>query len=381
MTASQIHTPINKIKTTTANNITIFRNQNMYYSTLNPNTTSPKDLIHPYGFLHEGLDGKISTYSLFVPVLDRLTRFKSVENLISDLQSVGLFNDDSSTNLLSLLAYAGKKEMVKSHGFVPNTFALNLYVGCLFGTSQNLHAFSVLEQINSPDFSTFKITLYHLTRLNDITNISFYLRLMLSVPYYPDNVTFNKVLISFCKINDDEVKIDVMAQVYQLLGLAVKLGVEISANGWTSIIHKCCELGRLHDATKLFSYMIQTPCSLDVVPVTHTVLFKAFLDSNKVDDALYLFIDMLTEGFTPDKDYFAKLVTALFADGRMDDAVCAYGNIAVMYPHSDVHLDSHIPLMIITELINAGMNDKAEIVLTLSRNLRTEACLPSEGNM
>jgi len=133
MTTSQIHTlqvvSINKMKITN-NNITFFRKQNLY-STLNPNTTSPKDLIHPYGFLHEGLDGKISTYSLFVPVLDRLTRFKSVENLISDLQSVGLFNDDSSTNLLSLLAYAGKKEMVidayhhmvKSHGFVPNTFA------------------------------------------------------------------------------------------------------------------------------------------------------------------------------------------------------------------------------------------------------------------
>jgi pentatricopeptide repeat protein len=146
---------------------------------------------------------------------------------------------------------------------------------------------------------------------------------MFMVPYYPGDITFNKVLESICKLND----YDVMPQVYQLLGLKVKLGIEFSTNGWTSIIHKCCELGRLHDATNFFFNMIQTDCSFSVVPVTHIVLFRAFLDSNKVDDALHLVNAMLSEGFIPDKDCFAKLVTALFADGRIDDAFCLYCNI------------------------------------------------------
>jgi len=86
---------------------------------------------------------------------------------------------------------------------------------------------------------------------------------------------------------------------------------------------------------------------------------------------------MLYEGFKADKDCFAKLLTALCADCRMDKAVSAFTDIVAKHPDIVFHLDNHIiPFMTMTELINAGMNDKAEIVLTLSRSLRTEACLP-----
>ena len=119
--------------------------------------------------------------------------------------------------------------------------------------------------MNSPDSSFFELILFHIPYLTDITSLhltnSVLFRLM---PYYPDKVTFNKVLISFCKMNGE-----VMPQVYQLLGLKAKLGIEFSIDGWTSIIRKCGKLGRLPDATKLFFDMIQTRCSLDVVPVTH----------------------------------------------------------------------------------------------------------------
>jgi len=154
--------------------------------------------------------------------------------------------------------------------------------------------------------------------------------------------------------------------VYQLLGLKVKLGIELSTDGWTSIIHKCCELGRLHDATKFFFNMILTDCSSSVVPVTHAVLFKAFLESNKVDDALHLVNAMLSEGFEPDKDCFAKLVTALCVEGRIDEAIGAYHDIVMKHPHSDVHLDNQIPIMIMTQLITSGMNHKAATVFTLA---------------
>jgi hypothetical protein len=75
---------------------------------------------------------------------------------------------------------------------------------------------------------------------------------------------------------------------------------------------------------------------------------------------------MLSEGFEPDKDCFAKLVAALCADGRIDEAVNAYRAIVMKHPHSDVHLDNQIPIMIMTELINSGMNDKAATVFTLA---------------
>jgi len=378
----QIHTlqvvPINKMKTTN-NNITFFRNQSLYSTLRN---IPSNDLLHLCDFLHEGLDWKISTYNLFVPVLDRLTRSKSIETLISDLQSFGFLNDDVNANLLSLLSHAGKnkmlidayRHMVKSHGFVPDADALYYLVDSLFTTSQTLAALTVLEQMKSPHSSFFELILFHIPYLTDITSLhltsSVFFRL---IPYYPNKVTFNKVLISFCKMNGD-----VLPQVYQLLGLKVKLGIEFSIDGWTSIIHKCGKLGRLHDATKLFFDMIQTGSSLDVVPVTLTVLFKAFLDSNMVDDALHLFNAILAEGFVPSKFSFVGLVTALCAEGRMSEAVRAYCDIVIEQPYSDFHLDNHIPLMIITELINAGMTDEAATVLGLSRSQRTQkAWLPS----
>lgn len=96
--------------------------------------------------------------------------------------------------------------------------------------------------------------------------------------------------------------------------------------------------------------MIQTRCSLHVVHVTHTVLFKAFLESNNVDDALHLFNVMRSKRFKPDKISFVGIVTALCAQGRIDEAVSTYRDIAIKYPPGDFQLDHQIPLMIMTKL-------------------------------
>jgi len=115
--------------------------------------------------------------------------------------------------------------------FVPNMFASNLFTDSLFTTGQSHVAFSVFKQINSPDFFTFDIALFHLSNLNDIANISHVLTHMLRMPYYPSHDTFNKVLYSCCKMN-------AMPQVYQLLGLmVVKLGLEsLSMFGFYSLL-------------------------------------------------------------------------------------------------------------------------------------------------
>ncbi|KEH21544.1 hypothetical protein MTR_7g007270 [Medicago truncatula] len=66
-----------------------------------------------------------------------------------------------------------------------------------------------------------------------------------------------------------------------------------------------------------------TRCSLEVVPVTHNVLFKAFLEY------------MRSKRFKPDKDSFVGLVTLLCAKGRIDEAVSAYHDVVMKYPYSD----------------------------------------------
>jgi len=353
--------------------MTFFRKQNMHSSL---SDAFPKDLTHLSLYLL--LPGSLTTDTMD-PVIDRLTCFKSIDSILLDLKSIGLFNDSNKRfdyffRLLKLLYLSGKHEvvtdafhhMVKSHGFIPNTLASNILIDSLFSTDQGLAAMRVYFKMNSPDSCTYNVILCHFCDIFDIPNLSAFLGLMLKKRYYPGDITFNKVLVAICKLNDYNDKIDVIPPAYQLLGLKVKLGMELSTNGWTSIIRKCCELGRLHDATNFFFDMIQTDCSSIVVPVTHAVLLKAFLESNKVDDALHLVNAMLSEGFKPDKDCFAKLVAALCADGRMDETVSIYRDIVMKHPHSDVHLDNQIPIMIMTKLINSGMNANAVTVFALA---------------
>jgi hypothetical protein len=138
MTTTQIHNlhvvPIKKIETTN-NDFAFFRKQSMHSSL---SDAFPKDLTHQSLYLL--VLGSLTLDSMD-PVIDRLTRFKSIESILLDLQSIRLFNDsntkfDSFFRLLRLLYLTAKHEvvidayhhMVNSHGFVPNTLALNILI-------------------------------------------------------------------------------------------------------------------------------------------------------------------------------------------------------------------------------------------------------------
>jgi len=94
-------------------------------------------------------------------------------------------------HLLRCLSHAGNHDvhtyhrLVKFHAFVPNTFASNLFMNSLFTTSQTQFGFSVFKQINSPNFFTFDIALFHVSHLNVIANISHVLTHMLRMSFYP----------------------------------------------------------------------------------------------------------------------------------------------------------------------------------------------------
>ena len=157
--------------------------------------------------------------------------------------------------LLRLLSHAGKHNvlldayhhMVEHCDFVPNTFASNLLMDSLFTTGQSQSAFSVFKQIDSPDFFTFDIALFHLSHLNDIANISHVLTHMLRMPYYPNHDTFNRLLYSFCKMN-------AMPQGNQLLGLmVVKLGFETSVNVWAALVTKFVRMRSLNQIDAMLS--------------------------------------------------------------------------------------------------------------------------------
>jgi pentatricopeptide repeat protein len=188
----------------------------------------------------------------------------------------------------------------------------------LFRTSQSNIALCVFKQMKSPDLITsFKTSLCHLSRLNDITNISHVLRLMLSIPHYLDESTFNEVLNSFCKTKDA-----MSPQVYQLWGLKVKLGIDFSDNFFTLLIYKYYKLQRFDEATKLFVEMLQTDCSDHAAIKSYTTLVRSSLASNNVDAALHLFNLMLSEGFKPYQCFYGGILVALIdVPGRERDVL------------------------------------------------------------
>lgn len=196
-----------------------------------------------------------------IPLVNRLIRrFKSFDTIIEKLESIGYLDLDinslpSGLHLLRFLSHTGNHDLlvhtyhhlVKFHAFVPNTFAKNLLMDSLFTTGQSQFAFSFFLHINSPNFYTFDIALFHLSHLNDIANISHVLTHMLRMGYYPSYDAFNKLLYSFCEIN-------AIPRVYQLLGLmVVKLGVEIDLNVWTLLMTKFIELESFNEINAMLS--------------------------------------------------------------------------------------------------------------------------------
>jgi len=190
MTTTQIHNlhvvPTAKIKITKNDIITYFRKQSMQSSL---SDAFPKDLTHLSLYLL--IPGSLTTDTMD-PVIDRLTRFKSIESILLDLKSIGLFNDsntkfDSFFRLLRLLYLTANLKvvpdayhhMVKSHGFIPNTLASNILMNSLFSTDQVPAAVRVYCKMNSPDFNTYNVILFHLCGIMVIPILSEFLGFML----------------------------------------------------------------------------------------------------------------------------------------------------------------------------------------------------------
>jgi pentatricopeptide repeat protein len=297
------------------------------------------DLITLGGFLRSSKHVRhvSPAFGRMVPVISRLIdHYKTPQTILSELQSIGSINlSTTNTNpnpfihLLRIFSHAGNhimvietcQHMIEFHGFVigKETFISNLLMESLFKTSQPEHAFYVFEQTKYPNFLTFNIALYHLSNINDIVNVSYVLRHMLSLHYCPNHNTFSAVLDSFCRMN-------AFRQVYQILGLMVGLGIELSINVWTVLINKFCKLRRLDVATNLFYKMIRTGCSRNVF--TYTALIKAFIESNMVNDALHLLNNMLSDGLDPDLVLHNVLIDCFSKAGMYEDAFLAFGGLA-----------------------------------------------------
>ncbi|XP_045797301.1 putative pentatricopeptide repeat-containing protein At1g16830 isoform X2 [Trifolium pratense] len=114
-------------------------------------------------------------------------------------------------------------------------------------------------------------------------------------------------------------------QVYQILGLMVGLGVELSVNVWTVLISKFCKLRRPDVAIGLFYKMIRTGCSPNVF--TYTALIKALMESNMVIHALRLLSYMCSDGLDLDLVLHNVLIDCFSKAGMYEDAFLAFDGL------------------------------------------------------
>ncbi|KAF5726833.1 Pentatricopeptide repeat superfamily protein putative isoform 2 [Tripterygium wilfordii] len=148
--------------------------------------------------------------------------------------------------------------------------------------------------------------------LNDLFNIRWVVRDMLQHGYYPNVISFEKILKCFCKM-------DRLPEAQHVLGVMITLGISFSEAAWSMVINLFCKLHQLGTAGSLLRKMVDTGCSPNVV--TYTVLIKGYIESQMVTDAFNILSKMLAEGKTPDLVLYNVLIYCLSKAGRYDDAL------------------------------------------------------------
>lgn len=259
-----------------------------------------------------------------VDVVNRLTqRFKTVEGIIGQLESVGFVTKPQTLLLLLRIYWRGGmyglvfetfEEMIK-YGYTPNTFARNIVMDVLFKIGRVNEALSVLKETQVPNFLSFSIAVCNLCRLNDLINVQDVLRNMLRKRYYLNAEMFSMVLNCYCKLGR-------LWEALQLLGLMITVGISPSVHIWSILIDGFCKSGRLGTASYLLEKMVDAGGSLDVV--TCTSLIKGFMETGNPVSALSILSDLESEGCSPDLVLCNVLIDCLSKMERYDDALAVF---------------------------------------------------------
>lgn len=270
----------------------------------------------------------VAAFDCMVSAVRRLAeRCKTVKEIISELETIGCVTKAKTFLLLLRIYWRGGMhamvfeayEQMQSYGFAPNAFANNVVMDVLFKFGRTDLALKVLEETQAPNFLTFNIALFHLSKLNDVGLIKHVVRVMLRMGYYPNARTFEMLLNCFCKMNK-------LVEAYQVLGLMISLGIAMSLKVWTILINGFCKQHRLVVASNLLEKMIETGCSPNVV--TYTTLIKAFMESKLVIDALGFLDIMESSGQVPDLILCNVLIDCLSKVGRYQEALEVYASLS-----------------------------------------------------
>ncbi|GMH03873.1 hypothetical protein Nepgr_005712 [Nepenthes gracilis] len=262
-------------------------------------------------------------------------RFKSVNGIVRELESIGCVTRVQTFLLFLRIFWHGSmydmvfeafEEMMR-FGYMPNTFAHNVIIDVSFRIQRADLGLTILRNMPAPNFLSFNIALCNLCKLNDLNSIGVVIRSMMKTGYYPNVETLVMVLNCFSKKGR-------MAQAFQLVGLMVSLGNQVSVVVWSILIDGLCKRGRHVLAIYLLEKMIDTGCSPNVV--TYTSLVKGLMESEMINDALRILNLMESRGCEVDLVLCNMLIDCFSKIGRYDEALGVFFGLRKhnIYPDS-----------------------------------------------
>ncbi|GAB2263533.1 hypothetical protein Droror1_Dr00027748 [Drosera rotundifolia] len=254
-----------------------------------------------------------------VDVVGRLRdRFISTNGIVWELRGVGCVIKAQTFLLLLRVCWRGGMyrmvldvvDEMSRVGYELNEFAHFVVLDVLFKMGNVGAALVVLEEMPCRGF--FDLALCNLCRLKDVLNVKMVLRVVLGRNVYPEDKTLVMVFDRLCKEG-------LLVEAFQVLGLRVLLGFQVSSTVWSILINGFCRAGRYVEASCLLEKMIAIGFCPNVR--TFTFLIKGFLESSMIDQAFRMLHLMNYSGCKVDVVFFNVLVHCFLKMGLLDEAL------------------------------------------------------------
>ncbi|WJX43621.1 hypothetical protein P8452_30692 [Trifolium repens] len=173
--------------------------------------------------------------------------------------------------------------------------------------------FKEIARLNfNVDRFTFNILIRGFCVAGEIDEAFRFLNDMRSFGCYPDVVTYNTLIHGLCRINE----VDRGRELLKEVGLGSEFGPKLNDVSYTTVILGYCKVGKMNEALFLFDEMVRFGIRPSLA--TFNVLIDGFVKAGDVASALGMHKTMLLHGCCPDVVTFTSLIDGYCRVGEVD---------------------------------------------------------------
>ncbi|KAL5572341.1 hypothetical protein UlMin_021938 [Ulmus minor] len=266
-----------------------------------------------------------STYNLLMRSLCQLGLHDSAKLVFDWMRSDGHSPDNSIIELMvSSYARVGNLHIaeklldeVQSDEFRVSSFVYNSLLSVLVKRNQVDEAVGLFKKRmvlhSDPDIWTFNILIRGLCGIGKLDSAFEFMNEMGNFGCPPDIVTVNTMINGLCRANEVDRGCALLKEIQS------RSGISPNVVTFTSIISSYCKLGRMEEASFVFSEMISS--GIKPNDFTFNALIDGFGKAGKMDSAVSLYDKMLAHGYHPDVVTFTALIDGYCRDGQLNQGL------------------------------------------------------------